>query len=267
MPPLSPLWLDERLRARILVHIGQRRRPERRLLGMLAAAAQHDDCDLLDAAMTEALIWPEASTPETLRKAALLFAMTTLLARAGYTERALRLAPLIPNAPGMAQVLVFSTEEPRQRFCWRVTPAYALVHSRAPNNFPVAPLVQPYRDGQVSIDHAYLRRVLLPRRRKPRPILLLPHPLGMVHLGGATYVVLDGNHRVVCAWQQQRWRIPGFILTPQEATAVLVSHSQWPPYTTGPTYAAPPATTPHDTQWWYWRQTATSASSDPAMPR
>ena len=226
----SSLWSDERLRARILARIGQRRRPERRLLGMLAAAAQHDECDLIDAAVTEALAWPEDTTAEVLRKAALLFAMTTLLARARYTEHALRLAPLIPNAPGMAQVLVFTSEEPRQRFCWRVTPAYALVHSRAPTAFPVAPLVQPYRDGQVSIDHAYLRRVLMPRRRKPRPILLLPHPLGMVQLGGATYIILDGNHRVVCAWQQRRWRISGFVLTPQEATAVLVSHSQWPPY-------------------------------------
>jgi hypothetical protein len=262
MPPfLSPLWVNERLRARILVRIGQRRRPERRLLGMLAAAAQHDDRDLIDAALTEALDWPEAAAPEALRKATLLFAMTTLLARARYTEYALRLAPLIPSAPGMTQVLVFSTEEPRQRFCWRVTPAYALVHSRAPSNFPVAPLVQPYRDGQVSIDHAYLRRVLLPRRRKPRPILLLPHPLGMVHISGASYVILDGNHRVVCAWQQQRWRIPGFILTPQEATAVLVSHSCWPPYSS----TSASNTVPHEMHWSYWRQSATIASSDPAM--
>jgi hypothetical protein len=72
--------------------------------------------------------------------------------------------------------------------------------------------------------------VLLPRRRRPRPILLLPHPLGMVELDGAPYVILDGNHRVVCAWYQRRRRIPGFVLTRQEAAAVLVSHSQWPPY-------------------------------------
>jgi hypothetical protein len=52
----------------------------------------------------------------------------------------------------------------------------------------------------------------------------------MVQLDGAPYVILDGNHRVVCAWIQRRRRIPGFVLTRQEAAAVLVSHSQWPPY-------------------------------------
>lgn len=226
----TPLWPDEQLRARILARIGQRRRPERRLLGLLAAATQHDEPLLIDAAINEALSWPETTPLEAARKAALLISMTTMLARARQTERALRLAPLIPNAPGMGQVLVFTSDHPRQRFCWRVTPAYALVHSRAPISFPVAPLVQPYRNGQVSIDHAYLKRVLLPRRHKPPPILLLPHPLGMVELGGETFIILDGNHRVVCAWHQRRWRISGFILTPQEATAVLVSHSQWPPY-------------------------------------
>ena len=47
-----------------------------------------------------------------------------LLARAGHTELALKVAPTIPFAPRMAQVLVFSAGEPRERFCWRVTPAY-----------------------------------------------------------------------------------------------------------------------------------------------
>jgi hypothetical protein len=130
----------------------------------------------------------------------------------------------------MAQVLVFSAGQPQQRFCWRVTPAYALVRGRRPAALPVVELAQPYQRGEVDIDQVYLRRVLLPRRRRPPPILLLPHPLGQVRLGGATYVILDGNHRVVSAWRQGRFWIPGFVLTAREGAAVLISHSRWPPY-------------------------------------
>ncbi len=226
----APLWPDLLARARALARADARRRPERRLMGRLALAMQHDDDALIDAVVDEALAWPEADGRQCARKATLLYALTGMLTRARYVTMALRVAPLIPQATGMTQVLVFSTDQPPQRFCWRVTPAYALVQGRAPSSLPVESLVQPYRRGRVHIDHAYLRRVLLPRRRRPRPILLLPHPLGMVELDGVPYVILDGNHRVVCAWYQRRRRIPGFVLTRQEAAAVLVSHSQWPPY-------------------------------------
>jgi hypothetical protein len=226
----APLWPDLLARARALARADARRRPERRLLGRLALAMQHDDDALIDSVVDEALAWPEADVRQCARKATLLYAITGMLTRARYVTVALRVAPLIPQAEGMTQVLVFSTDQPPQRFCWRVTPAYALVQGRTPSSLPVEPLVQPYRRGRVHIDHAYLRRVLLPRRRRPRPILLLPHPLGMVELDGVPYVILDGNHRVVCAWYQRRRRIPGFVLTRQEAAAVLVSHSQWPPY-------------------------------------
>jgi hypothetical protein len=231
MPFLPALqWLEGAGHARIIARIGQRRRPERRLLGAVAVAAQHDDLDLIDAATAEALAWPEASEEQCTRKAALLFAMTALLARARRADLARRLAPQIPFAPGMSQVLVFSTSRPQQCFCWRVTPAYALIQGRRPTYFPIEPLVQPYQRGQVSIDHTYLQRVLLPRRRTPRPILLLPHPLGLVDLDGTAHIILDGNHRVVCAWRHRRCRVPAFVLNSQEATAVLISHSQWPPY-------------------------------------
>ena len=227
---VAPLWPDLLARGRALARAEARRRPERRLMGQLALAMQHDDDALIDAVLDEALAWPESDRAQCARKAELLYALTGMLARARYVAVALRVAPLIPQAEGMTQVLVFSTDHPPQRFCWRVTPAYALVQGRSPSSLPVDPLVQPYRRGRVHIDQAYLRRVLLPRRRRPRPILLLPHPLGMVQLDGAPYVILDGNHRVVCAWYQRRRRIPGFVLTRQEAAAVLVSHRQWPPY-------------------------------------
>src|SRR5262245_8882771 len=43
MPFLPALqWLEEAGHARIIARIGQRRRPERRLLGAIAVAAQHD---------------------------------------------------------------------------------------------------------------------------------------------------------------------------------------------------------------------------------
>lgn len=226
----SPLWPDDLTREQTLALIERRQRPERRLLGLLAAAARHDDAALAEAVLSETIGWPEESDRLALRKAGLLYAMTALLARAGHTELALQVAPHIPFAPGMAQVLVFSAGRPQQRFCWRVTPAYALAHGRRPVALPVAELSQPYQRGEVDIDHDYLRRVLLPRRSRPTPILLLPHPLGQVRLGSATYVILDGNHRVVSAWRQRRFWIPGLILSASEGTAVLVSHSRWPPY-------------------------------------
>lgn len=232
LPTQTTLWPADSLRDEVLARIGRRARPERRLLGLLAAAARHDDAALADAVLAEALSWPEDSTARCTRKARLLYDMTALLARAGHTELALRLAPCIPFAPGMAQVLVLSAGEPQQRFCWRVTPAYALTKGRRAAALPVAELARPYQRGEVDIDHAYLQRVLLPRRRRPPPILLLPHPLGQVQLGGASYVILDGNHRVVCAWRQRRLWVPGYVLTPREGGAVLLSHSRWPPYTT-----------------------------------
>jgi hypothetical protein len=220
-PSLSPGATLER--------IGRRVRPERRLLGLLAAAARHEDLGLVDAVLSESLGWPEDSPAACTRKAQLLYAMTTLLARAGHTELALKVAPTIPFAPRMAQVLVFSAGEPRERFCWRVTPAYALAHGRRVAALPVAELARPYQRGEVEIDHDYLRK-LLPRRRRPPPILLLPHPLGQVRLGGASYVILDGNHRVVCAWKLRQIWLPGYVLTVREGAAVLMSHSRWPPY-------------------------------------
>ncbi|HWQ11691.1 MAG TPA: hypothetical protein VNL77_02760 [Roseiflexaceae bacterium] len=225
-----PLWPNDPSRAQTLARIARRQRPERRLLGLLAAAVRHEDTALIEAVQGEALGWPEDGAARSVRKAVLLFEMTALLARAGQMDLALRLAPCIPFAPGMAQVLVFSAGEPPQRFCWRVAPAYALVRGRRPAALPVAELARPYQRGEVIIDDAYLRRVLLPRRRRPPPILLLPHPLGQVRLGGGLYVILDGNHRVVSAWRQGRFWIPGFVLTAREGTAVLISHSQWPPY-------------------------------------
>lgn len=229
MPPFGPPpWPDAGAGAR--ARIGQRRRRERRLLGLLALALQHDDAEIADVLVAEALDWPERSRWQRARKAAMLFTLTGFLARARYTALALRVAPLIPPVAGMKQMLVFSTERPRQQFCWRVAPAYALVQGRAPAYLPTEPLVQPYRSGLVHIDHAYLKRVLLPRRHEPPPILLLPHPLGLVELDGTPYVILDGNHRVVCAWYQNRPQVAGFVLTPQESAAVLICHNQWPPY-------------------------------------
>jgi hypothetical protein len=231
-PTQLSLWPDALLRDETLARIGRRARPERRLLGLLAAAARHDDRGLADAVLAEVFSWPETTTGHCTRKARLLYDMTALLAHAGHTDLALRMAPAIPFAPGMAQVLVLSAGEPPQRFCWRVTPAYALTHGRRVAAMPVADLARPYQRGEVEIDQLYVERVLLPRRRRPPPILLLPHPLGQVELGGITYVILDGNHRVVCAWRQRRLWVPAYILTEREGSAVLVSHSRWPPYTT-----------------------------------
>jgi hypothetical protein len=227
-PVLSPQCSDGPARARTLARIDRRRRPERRLLGMLALGMRYADRGLIKMAVDTALAWPEASDSQSARKAELLFAMTAWLARAAYTDLAMQVAPLIPFAPGKTQVLIFTAEQ--QRFCWRVTSAYALVDGRQPAYLPVDSLIQPFQHGRVEIDDAYLRRVLLPRHHEPHPILLLPHPLGLVQLYGATYVILDGNHRVVCAWYQNRGWIPGFVLTPEEGAAVLISHSQWPPY-------------------------------------
>lgn len=229
----SQPWPDPGTYHRTLERVDQRRSEARRLLGRLAVAIQHDAHDLIDTVLAEALAWPEQIEAQRARKAALLYAITALLSRTRHSEIALWLAPLIPLAPGMTQVLVFSTDPPRQSFCWRVTPAYALVDGRAPLWLPVDPLIQPYHEGQVTIDHGYLQRVLLRRRREHPPILLLPHPRGLVQLDSASYVILDGNHRVVCAWHQQRQAIAGHILTPDEAAAVLVSHSRWPPYGKG----------------------------------
>jgi hypothetical protein len=229
---LAPPCSGEPAHAKALTQIDRRRRPGR-LLGRLAVAARHDDIGLIDTALAEALAWPEADDTQISRKAELLFAMTALLARMGYGDLALRVAPLIPFASGMTQVLIFSTDQPQQRFCWRVTPAYALVGGRAAEELPLDLLIQPYHHGRVHIDDSYVRRILLPRLGEPHPILLLPHPLGMVELGGASYVILDGNHRVVCAWHQRRGTIPGFVLTQEEGAAILMSHSQWPPYPPG----------------------------------
>jgi hypothetical protein len=231
-PEQLSLWPDASLRDETLARIGRRARPERRLLGLLAAAARHADHALASAVLAEVFSWPEEHRAQCTRKARLLYDMTALLARAGHTELALRMAPSIPFAPGMAQVLVLSVGEPPQRFCWRVTPAYALTHGRRVAALPVAELALPFQRGEVEIDQQYLERVLLPRRHRPPPILLLPHPLGQVELGGVPYVILDGNHRVVCAWRQRRLWVPAYILTEAEGGAVLVSHSRWPPYTT-----------------------------------
>src|SRR5579859_2712904 len=175
MPPsFASLWPDVHGDERLLARIDRRRRPERRLLGRLALALQHEDGVLVDWLMADALAWPEIGQRQCRRKAGLLFAMTTLLAQARCTDRALQVAPLIPFAPGMTQVLIFSTDRPHQRYCWRVTPAYALVRNRTPHYFPVQALIQTYRQGRVSIDQDYLQRVLLPRQTEPPPILLLP---------------------------------------------------------------------------------------------
>jgi hypothetical protein len=229
-PSKPPVKAPGPAREDTLARIDRRARPERRLLGLLAAAVRHDDPPLANAVLAEVFGWPESTPEHCTRKAQLLYDITALLARAGHTELALQVAPAIPFAPGMAQVLVLSAGEPRQRYCWRVTPAYALAHGRRPAALPVAELARPYQRGEVQIDHEYLRRVLLPRRRRPPPILLLPHPLGQVVLEGASYVILDGNHRVVCAWRQRRFWVPAYVLTPREGAAVLVSHSRWPPY-------------------------------------
>jgi hypothetical protein len=227
---LSLPRLGDLARARAITLVGRRQRPERRILGMLAVGVRGDDRPLIEAAVAAALAWPEEGEQQRARKAGLIYSITARLARAGYSDIALRVAPLIPFAPGMTQILIFSIEQPQECFCWRVTPAYALTEGRAPADLPIEPLIQPYQHGRVEIDEPYLRRALLSRPREPRPILLLPHPFGLVDLGGAAYVILDGNHRVVCAWHQRRGTIPGFLLTPEEAAAVLLSHSQWPPY-------------------------------------
>jgi hypothetical protein len=229
-PQLSLPELDENARARALALVERRQRPERRVLGTLAVGVRGDDRALIEEAIAAALAAPEGGEPQRTRKAILLYRITAELVRTGYDDIALRIAPLIPFAAGMTQMLVFSVEQPQERYCWRVTPAYALTEGRSPFELPIDPLILPYRHGRVDIDDAYLRRKLLARPSEPRPILLLPHPLGLVELDGGTYVILDGNHRVVCAWHLRRGSIPGFVLTPEEATAVLLSHTQWPPY-------------------------------------
>jgi hypothetical protein len=231
MDPLPSLpELDEAARARALALVERRQRPERRILGTLALGVRGDDRSLIDVAIAAALAAPEEGEPQRTRKAILLYRMTAGLVRAGYDEVALRLAPLIPFAAGMTQMLVFSVEQPQERYCWRVTPAYALTEGRTPFELPIDPLILPYQHGRVEIDDGYLRRKLLARPSDPPPILLLPHPLGLVELDGASYVILDGNHRVVCAWHRRCGSIPGFVLTQEEAAAVLLSHTQWPPY-------------------------------------
>jgi hypothetical protein len=191
VPPTPPSRPADPPRDETLARIMQRTRPERRVLGVLAAAVRRDDARLLDAVIAEALGWPEDNATLQARKAVLLYDMTALLVRGGYMDLALRVAPSIPFAPGMAQVLVFSAGQPQQRYCWRVTPAYALTVGRQPAALPVRDLSQPYQRGEVEIDHGYLERVLLPRRRRPPPILLLPHPLGQVRLGNMSYVILE----------------------------------------------------------------------------
>lgn len=232
MYPVSlPEWSYFPTPARTLALVAARRQPERQIIGALAAALQFDDMLLVDTVLSSALAWPESTSELRTRKGSLLFTLTSLLARAHLTTRALRLAPRIPLAPGMTQILVFDVAELRQTFCWRVTPAYALVTGRDSLYLPVAPLIEPFKRGQVDIDMAYVRRVLLPRRRQPAPILLIPHDHGLVQLDGMPYVILDGNHRVVSAYHRHRRTIPSYILTRQEAAAVLVSHSRYPPYT------------------------------------
>ena len=216
--------------ARTLALVAARRQPEKQFLGALAAALQFDDRALIDAILTTALSWPEAEATVRTRKATLLFALTGLLARAQETARALRLAPRIPLAPGMKQILVFSVAHLRQTYCWRVTPAYALMAGRRARPVPLAPLIQPYQQGQVEIDLAYVRQVLNPGRIQQPPILLLPHANGLVQLDGKPYVILDGNHRVVSAHTRHRRAIASYMLTEQEAKAVLISHSRYPPY-------------------------------------
>jgi hypothetical protein len=224
----SPHWMDDPERAQVFARIARRRRPARRLLGLLAAAVQIDSGELIDRVINEALAWPDTTKLQCFHKASLLFALTGLLAGTCYRELALKLAPMIPLAPGMAQVLILTTEQ--ESYCWRVTSGYALAHGRTPRHFPVDSLIQPYRRGEVTIDDGHVMRLLSRRRGAPPPILLLAHPLGMVHLDGTPYLILDGNHRVVCAWRQRRYWIPGLILSPQEGEAVLLHHSQWPPY-------------------------------------
>ena len=223
-------WSQFPTPTRTLALVAARRDPERRFIGALAAALQFDDLGLVDAVLTASLAWPEEQSALRERKAGLLFALTSLLARARLSGRALRLAPRIPLATGMRQVLVFDVAELRQTFCWRVTPAYALVTGRTPLRLPLTSLVEPYERGEVDIDLAYVRGVLLRRHTSPPPILLLPHSHGLVRLEGAPYVILDGNHRVVSAHERHRRLIPAYILTEAEAAAVLVSHSRYPPY-------------------------------------
>jgi hypothetical protein len=230
MSNLRQPQIHPKLRARVIAKIDRRRRPERQLLGRLALAAQDNDLAAVQTAIAVACRWPELSNLQKTQKAALLFAMTGLLMRAGLHDFALHVAPRIPFAPGMRQVMEFSTHDPYQIFCWRVTSANALVQGRKPLELPVETLIQPYQRGQVHIDHAYVRRVLLPQKLPLAPILLLSHPHGLVELDGERYIILDGNHRVVFASQQQKDVVRGCILTPQEGAAVLISHCHWPPY-------------------------------------
>lgn len=216
--------------ARTLALIAARRDPERQFLGTLAAAIQYDDAGLVDQVIAAALSWPETTGQLKERKATLLFALTGLLARGNFAMRALQLAPTIPLAQGMKQILVFTVAELRQTFCWRVTPAYALVTGRMARPLPVEPLVEPFQQGQVDINMPYVRHVLVPKGIQHPPIVLLPHAHGLVHLDGGQYVILDGNHRVVSAYERRRRAIPSYILTEQEAAAVLISHSRFPPY-------------------------------------
>lgn len=227
-----PDWTDFPTPARTLARVAARRQPEKQFLGALAAALQFDDHELVETVLATALAWPETTPELKHRKGALLFALTGLLARAQLTAHALRLAPRIPLASGMTQILMFTVAELRQTFCWRVTPAYALVTGRQFRPLPLASLIEPFLNGKVDIDMGYVRRVLLPRRNGHPPILLLPHAHGLVRLDGAPYVILDGNHRVVSAYQRHRRAVPSYILTEQEAAAVLISRSRYPPYDT-----------------------------------
>lgn len=225
-----PDWTGFPTPAHTLARVAARRQPEKQFLGALAAALQFDDAELIDTVLSSALAWPETTPDLKQRKGALLFALTGLLVRAQLTARALRLAPRIPLASGMTQILTFTVAELRQTFCWRVTPAYALVTGRQLRPVPLLPLIEPFLHGKVDIDMAYVRRVLLPRHNGHPPIILLPHSHGLVRLDGLPYVILDGNHRVVSAYQRHRHAVPSYILTEQEAAAVLLSRSRYPPY-------------------------------------
>jgi hypothetical protein len=219
-----PLLWSDGIQSAQLARIAQRRKPSRRLLGMLAAAIQCDATMAFEHLIGEALSWPDTSALDRLTKASLLFGMTALLSRSRYRDLAFELAPRIPHAPGMSQVLEFTTEH--EYFCWRVTSAYALVHGCQTRRFPVQALIQPYQRGQVHIDESHVQQMVRERKGAPPPILLLAHPLGMFELDGRSYIILDGNHRVVSAWRRRRGWIAGYELTPQEGEAVLIQRRQ-----------------------------------------
>lgn len=232
-PFLLPPETQQRL-ARTLAIIRRRPALATRALGLVALCPrlpeEFSDA-LLNEALALALTLPEQTDRQLTYKARTLFHMTATLARLQYTKAALQVAPHIPLAPGTAEVLEFEPPGTRQFYQWRVDPARALVAGRLPKQFSVRALSEPYRRGMVTIDHEYIRTSQAPKLITPQPILLLPHPHGLVQIPQQPQlVILDGNHRVVWAWLHRRLTIPGIILTPDEARAILLRYTLWPPY-------------------------------------